>query len=241
MSHYATTDLETNSLTIGSTSVMLLAAGHGSRMRPLTDTTPKPLLKIGEHALIEHHIIKLNLLGFKHLVINTAYLGHQIQQALGNGERYGVEIKYSDESSTGALETAGGIKKSLTLIDSDPFLVINADIYTEFDFSSLLEPPLASAGRLVMVPNPQHNISGDFGIDTDGRFDPESKETMTYSGIALYRKQMFAELPEGKIALGPIIKQRIQQEQLEAWPFHGRWTDVGTPQRLAHLNTIIDC
>lgn len=218
-------------------SVILLAAGHGSRMRPLTNSIPKPLLKVGEHALIEHHLNRLSSLGFKHIVINTAYLGHKIQQHLGRGERYSVDITYSDESQTGALETAGGIKKSLPLLKSDPFLVINADIFTDFNFTSLLEIDANKLGRLVLVPNPEHNQSGDFGVDSDGQFDMKSGLAMTFSGIALYRKHMFTNLPEGKLALGPIFKQLIKQERLSALAYHGAWTDVGTPERLAQLNT----
>jgi len=232
------------------TSVILLAAGHGTRMRPLTDSTPKPLLKVNGKALIEHHIDKLGTLGFEHIVINTAYLGHQIQQQLGDGSAYGVRIDYSDESNTGALETAGGIKKSLNLIQSDPFIAVNADIYTDFNFSLLLEAELTTQGGVVLVPNPEHNQSGDFGIRDDNRinhpgncrfnkqleFDADSITTMTFSGIALYQKQMFDDLPEGKLALGPILKQMIADKQLTPLGYYGDWTDVGTPKRLQQLN-----
>ena len=228
-------------------SVILLAAGHGKRMSPLTNTVPKPLLKVGDHALIEHHLYKLGSLGFKNIIINTAYLGEKIQQHLGNGERYGVDIKYSDESTTGALETAGGIKKSLSLINSDPFMVINADVYTDFNFASLLDTnlvELATAekeprklGCLVLVENPKHNTLGDFKVDGAGQFDSQSTDSMTFSGIAVYRKKMFNDLPAGKLALGPIFKQLISQDKLCAMPFYGAWTDVGTPARLALLNT----
>lgn len=236
-------------------SAILLAAGHGKRMRPLTNTTPKPLLKVGDQALIEHHINRLSNLGFKHIVINTAYLGEKIRQYLGNGERYGVEIDYSDESSTGALETAGGIKKSLEQVKSDPFLVINADIYTDFNFASLLEVNFLALdsidadlgatdveprklGCLVLVENPEHNQSGDFNVNADYQFDSRSHTTMTFSGIALYRKNMFADMPEGKLALGPVFKKMICDKALCALPYFGAWTDVGTPERLAQLNAI---
>jgi MurNAc alpha-1-phosphate uridylyltransferase len=219
------------------TSVLILAAGHGTRMRPLTDNMPKPLLKVGQYSLIEQHIYRLSALGFKQIVINTAYLGHKIQQQLGNGEGYGVEISYSDESATGALETAGGIKKSLPLINSDPFLVINADIYSDFDFSSIIEIAPSKLGCLVLVPNPTHNIDGDFTLNSELEADHSS--TMTFSGIALYRKQIFNLLPEGKLALGPILKQMIADNTLVALPYHGSWTDVGTPERWAELNASI--
>ncbi|MFT6034297.1 MAG: MurNAc alpha-1-phosphate uridylyltransferase [Arenicella sp.] len=215
------------------TSVLILAAGHGTRMRPLTDNTPKPLLKVGKHSLIEQHIYKLSAFGFKHIVINTAYLGHKIQQRLGNGKRYAVTISYSDESATGALETAGGIKQSLPLINSDPFLVINADIYTDFDFSSMLEITSDKLGCLLLVPNPSHNPDGDFNVDKP------IESTMTFSGIALYRKKIFNLLPEGKLALGPILKRMVDDDMLVARPYYGSWTDVGTPERLRELNSTI--
>ena len=229
------------------TSVILLAAGHGTRMRPLTDKLPKPLLKVGDRSLIEHHIDKLSALGFKQIVINTAYLGEKIQQQLGNGERYGLTIRYSDESNTGALETAGGIKNSLPLIDSDPFLVVNADIYSDFDFSSLFEIKSDSLGCIVLVPNPPHNPTGDFIINGQSIKDqsinhqgePEGNSTMTFSGIALYRKAMFSALPQGKLALGPILKRMIGSDKLVALPYYGRWVDVGTPERLSELNSSL--
>ncbi len=219
-------------------SVLLLAAGHGKRMRPLTDTVPKPLLKVGNYALIEHHVINLQHLGFRHLVINTAYLGEQIQHHLGTGEQFGVRIDYSDESQTGALETAGGIKKSLALLQSDSFIVINSDIYTDFDFSSLLKSNTTDLGRVVLVPNPSHNRSGDFVTDAEGNFNQQGDSTMTFSGIARYRKEMFASMPEGKLALGPILQKMCQQGTLSAVPYYGEWTDVGTPERLAQLNSL---
>lgn len=219
-----------------STCVVLLAAGHGKRMRPLTDTLPKPLLKVGSRALIEHHIDRLQSLGFRELIINTAYLGEKIKQHLGTGRRYGVNIKFSDESETGALETAGGIKKSLPLISSEWFLVVNSDIYTDFDFTSLLGLHSPQQGCLVMVRNPNHNPCGDFTLNDQGQFDLNGSATMTFAGIGLYRKEMFSELPEGKLALGPILREKIQNLEVDAVPYFGEWTDVGTPERLAELN-----
>ncbi len=211
-------------------------------MRPLTDNTPKPLLKVGRHALIEHHLHRLAERGFQHIVINTAYLGTQIHRELGDGQRYGLEIQYSDESDTGALETAGGIKNSLNLLRSESFIAINADIYTDFDFASLLGLDAKGLGYLVMVENPEHNPNGDFGLDHDGNFVvglSSAQKSMTYSGIAHYQKEMFRQLPEGKLALGPILKTLIKHRQLKAIPFLGNWTDVGTPQRLAQLNSAL--
>lgn len=211
-------------------------------MRPLTNNTPKPLLKIGEHALIEHHLYRLAEQGFKHIVINTAYLGTQIHRALGDGQRYGLEIQYSDESDTGALETAGGIKKSLKLLRGESFISINADIYTDFDFASLVNLETQNLGYLVLVENPEHNPMGDFGLDKKGSFADDLSSTekrMTYSGIANYQKELFRQLPEGKLALGPILKTLIQQKRLSALLFKGSWTDVGTPGRLAQLNKAL--
>jgi len=208
-------------------------------MRPLTDSMPKPLLKVGKYALIEHHLYRLRDLGFKHVVINTAYLGSQIHQALGNGLRYGLEIEYSDESDTGALETAGGIKKSLDLLRSESFIAINADIFTDFDFTNLIHLETRGLGYLVLVENPDHNPNGDFNLDQHGNFnttETQQAQRMTYSGIARYQKNLFRQLPEGKLALGPILKRLINQKELSAILHTGRWTDVGTPERLEKLN-----
>lgn len=210
------------------TTVVLLAAGHGTRMQPLTNNTPKPLLKVGQYSLIEHHLLALTNLGFKNIVINTAYLGHKIQSHLGNGEQFNLHINYSDESDTGALETAGGLKKALPLIKSNSFLSINADVWTDFDFTKMLAP-LNKKGRIALVPNPTHNPKGDFILDG-------SQNSLTYSGIAFYRKELFSEMPDGKQALGPILKKMITQDQLETIELKAQWTDVGTPERLADLN-----
>ena len=217
--------------TTQNTTVILLAAGHGKRMQPLTNTTPKPLLKVGEYSLIEHHLRAIAKSGFKEVVINTAYLGHQIQAKIGNGEQFGLHINYSDESSTGALETAGGIKKALPLIKSNAFLSINADVWTDFDFTKMLTP-LNKKGRIALVPNPSHNLKGDFVLDG-------SEQSLTFSGIALYCKELFTEIPDGKQALGPILKKMVAHNELETIALNAEWTDVGTPERLSELNKKI--
>jgi len=227
---------------------VLLAAGHGTRMLPLTANTPKPLLKVGNLSLIEHHITRLYKLGFRHIVINIAYLGEQIKQRIGDGDRYGVTIDYSDEQDTGALETAGGLKQAITLINSDPFIVINADIWTDFDFTTLLTPFPAThqvtqthLGRLVMVKNPEHNPEGDFALNSSGELSLESNSNhhkMTYSGIALYQKALFEQLPAGKKALGPVFKNLIKKQKLVGMEYQGAWLDIGTPERLAALNKV---
>ncbi|RBP50915.1 N-acetylmuramate alpha-1-phosphate uridylyltransferase MurU [Arenicella xantha] len=220
------------------TTVVLLAAGRGARMRPLTDTTPKPLLTVGPRTLIEHHLSKLASLGFKNVVINTAHLAEQFPAKLGDGAQYGLSIQYSDESQFGALETAGGLQHAVPLIHSDPFLVINSDIWTDFDFTVLLRP-LGVLGRLVMVNNPAHNQRGDFVLKQDGYLDvmPEHTTTgLTFSGIALYHKAMFAPLPHGKQALAPLLRNCMKTQQLEGIQHTGKWVDVGTPERLEQLN-----
>lgn len=231
------------------TTVVLLAAGHGKRMLPLTKYTPKPLLKVGKLTLIEHHLTRLAHFGFRKVVINIAYLSDQITQTLGSGERYGLSITYSDESSCGALETAGGLKQALPLIDSDPFLVINADIWTDFDFRSVLAPVIGQ-GRLVMVKNPAHNPDGDFCIHRSGQLinkaplapsrqsecPAPNHESRTFSGIAVYRKTIFDDLSPGVQALAPLFRCLISDRQLEGSAYDGEWADVGTPERLEELN-----
>ena len=220
--------------------VVLLAAGQGKRMRPLTENTPKPLLKVGQYSLVEHHLFRLAKQGFKNIVINLDYLGHKIQQQLGNGNNYDLNIHYSDESVTGALETAGGLKKALPLINSDPFLVVNADIWTDYPFNRFLMPLKNSAARLLMVNNPEHNASGDFSFQKDNslltKAASTSLKTYTYSGIGLYKKSVFTNLPEGKLALGPVLYQLISTQQLEGELYQGQWSDIGTPERLAKIN-----
>jgi len=217
------------------TSVVILSAGHGTRMLPLTKDTPKPLLKVGEKSLIEHHLTKLNELGFTQVVINIAYLGNKIRSTLGNGEKYGLSIQYSDEAETGALETAGGLKAALPLIKSDPFLVINADIWTDFNFTQILSP-LETQARLVMVNNPEHNLTGDFALTETGLLNNSAKNRCTFSGIGLYQKSLFRGLSEGKCALAPIFKALIEQGNIEGIKYKGLWKDIGTPERLNDIN-----
>ena len=224
----------------GETTVLLLAAGRGKRMRALTESVPKPLLKVGQHSLIEHHLNRLAAMEFKQIVINLAYWGNQIRDTLGNGERFGLEIKYSDESQSGALETAGGILYALEKIDSDPFIVINADIWTDFEFDQLPYPEKEAC--LVMVDNPSHNIAGDYSLLENGTLSvtrETNRPSLTFSGIAVYRKAFFAGLEQGKHPLAPIFSQKIKKGQLQAIRHAGKWTDVGTPERLAELNSYL--
>ena len=225
------------------TTVVILSAGHGTRMLPLTKSTPKPLLKVGEFSLIEHHLKRLKQQGFSNIVINIAYLGEQIQSELGDGNQYGLNINYSDEANTGALETAGGLKAALPLIKSDPFIVINADIWTDFNFSQLLEKTISKSARLVMTNNPEHNPDGDFGItgfnnstnEIIGLLNNNPENRFTYSGIGLYTKRVFEKINEGKEALGPILRSLSDLQKVEAIVYNGDWKDIGTPQRLEEV------
>ncbi len=219
---------------IANTTVVLLAAGHGKRMLPLTKSTPKPLLTVGQHSLIEHHLKRISAQGFKHVVINIAHLAEQFPTALGDGQQYGLRIDYSDESQTGALETAGGLKNALTLIKSDPFITINADIWTDYDFSNLIKQPPQLA-KLVMVDNPEHNPEGDFGLSDTGLLNNTANEKLTFSGIAIYHKTVFEKLEHGKQALAPIFHRLIDENALQGTKLMGEWQDIGTPERLEEL------
>jgi MurNAc alpha-1-phosphate uridylyltransferase len=222
---------------------MILAAGRGERMRPLTDHTPKPLLQVGGKPLIVWHIERLRAAGFTHIVINHAHLGQQIEDALGNGAALGVSIEYSREVS--ALETAGGIATALPLIDAEVFTVVNGDIYCEYDFSRLAEPMARLAAghdqaHLVLVDNPPQHPNGDFVLD-DGRVTNSPlaahRSPLTFSGIGVYHRALFDRTPTGeKAPLAPLLRQAIDAGRISGEHFGGRWVDVGTPARLAALD-----
>lgn len=212
---------------------MILAAGRGERMRPLTDHTPKPLLKIAGKSLIEYHLEALQRAGIVDVVINHAWLGQQIEDSLGDGQRYGVNIQYSREGT--ALETAGGIIRALPLLGSEPFIVVNGDIYTDFDFSQLAITDMDLA-HIVLVDNPEHHPGGDFVL-RDGRVYSEGEEAkLTFSGIAVYQPALFAELADGVMPLAPLLRKSMQAGKVSGEYFAGRWRDIGTPQRLQELN-----
>ena len=224
---------------------MILAAGRGERMRPLTDRTPKPLLAVGGKPLIVWHIERLRAAGFTHIVINHAHLGQQIEAALGDGAELRVSIEYSREVS--ALETAGGIATALSLIESDVFPVVNGDIYCEYDFSSLAEPLARLAAghdraHLVLVDNPPHHPQGDFVLDAgrvknaDVPLTPHPSR-LTFSGIGVYHRALFAHTPAGeKAPLAPLLRLAIDAGRISGEHFGGRWVDVGTPERLQQLD-----
>lgn len=217
---------------------MILAAGRGERMRPLTDHVPKPLLEAGGKPLIVWHIEKLAQAGYRELVINHAHLGAQIESALGNGERFGVSIRYSPEAE--ALETAGGIANALNLLGTAPFLVVNGDVFVDYDFSGLqnriLETDLA---WLVMVDNPLHHPQGDFVLTGD-RISEQQGPRLTFSGIGVYRPQLFESVARGsKARLAPLLRLAMASGKVGGEYHAGQWMDIGTPERLAELDRIL--
>ncbi|MBN8759204.1 MAG: mannose-1-phosphate guanylyltransferase [Thiobacillus sp. 65-69] len=224
---------------------MILAAGRGERMRPLTDRTPKPLLAVGGKPLIVWHIERLRDAGYTHIVINHAHLGQQIEAALGTGAALGVTIDYSREAS--ALETAGGIATALPLIPSEVFPVVNGDIYCEFDFARLAGARARLAAghdhaHLVLVGNPPHHPQGDFVLERDRVTNGDMPLTphparLTFSGIGVYHRDLFAATPAGeKAPLAPLLRLAIDAGRVSGEHFAGRWVDVGTPERLHTLD-----
>jgi len=213
---------------------MILAAGRGERMRPLTDTTPKPLLKVNNKALIEYTVEALVKAGITDIVINLAYLGVQIESYLGDGSRYQASIQYSHEGETG-LETAGGIKKSLPLLGDEPFLVINADIYCNFPLENLLTQKIDLA-HLILVNNPAHNPTGDFAISKNHSLNNIDSLKHTFSGIGLYHPKLFANINAGKSALAPLLISAMKNQQITGELYSGLWRDIGTVERLNTLN-----
>lgn len=215
---------------------MILAAGRGERMRPLTDTTPKPLLRIGGQTMIERHVHALARAGFTDLVINYAHLGEQIEKALGDGDAYGVEIAYSPETG-GALETGGGIFNALPLLGSEPFLVVNSDIWTDYPFEQLPDRPEALA-HLVMVDNPGQHPQGDFSLSMR-QLSSKGPAMLTFSGIGVYRPELFSGCTAGAFPLAPLLRQAMEAGQASGEHYRGRWFDIGTPERLDAVNRVV--
>jgi MurNAc alpha-1-phosphate uridylyltransferase len=212
---------------------MILAAGRGERLRPLTDTTPKPLLRVGGQPLIEHHVISLARAGITRIVINLAWLGSQIREYLGDGERYGVAIAYSDETPR-ALETAGGIFRALPHLEPGPFAVVNGDIFTDFPFATLGLDSRVDA-HLVLVSNPPQHPQGDFGLE-QGLTIPDAARRYTFSGIAMYRCAFFAGCTDGVFPLKPLLLRSMEARRCSGQLYTGAWEDVGTAERLQALN-----
>ena len=211
---------------------MILAAGRGERMRPRTDTTPKPLLPVAGRPMIEYTIEALAKAGFVDLVINIAHLGEQIRHHLGDGDHFGVRIEYSDEKER-ALETAGGIKQALGLLGDDPFLVVNGDIATDFQFSRLLDRSVDLA-HLVLIANPSHHPEGDFALNGE-RLTLTDQPRYTFSGIGLYRAELFAHCAPGPNRLAPLLRTAIGEARVSGELHPGFWLDIGTQQRLEEL------
>lgn len=212
---------------------MILAAGRGERMRPLTDRVPKPLLEAAGRPLVEYQIEALREAGITELIINHAHLGEQLVDRLGSGRRYGVRILYSPEPE-GALDTGGGIKQALPLLGGAAFLVVNADIWTDYPYGTLCHEP-AGLAHLVLVDNPAHHPGGDFRLE-DGKVKTEGDPKLTFSGIGVYRPQLFAGTASGAFPLAPLLRRAMQAGQVSGEHYRGQWMDIGTPQRLAELD-----
>lgn len=227
---------------------MILAAGRGERMRPLTDTVPKPLLKVGREPLIGWHLRRLREAGITEIVINHAWLGAQIEAALGDGSAYGVSLAYSAEGERG-LETAGGIATALPLLGTSPFLVINGDVLTDLDFAlaAARAAGMCGAGRLAhvwLVSNPEHNPDGDFSLLDNGAVASASQEgrRMTFSGVGIYDPVLFRDTPAGRPAkLAPLLRAAMDRGLVGGEAHAGLWLDVGTAERLAEADRLAQC
>ena len=215
---------------------MILAAGKGERMRPLTLTTPKPLISVAGVPLIEYHLRALARAGFKEVVINHAWLGEKIEAHLGTGEQFGLNIQYSVESQP--LETGGGIYQALKYLGDAPFVLVNGDIWTDYDFSALRKP-LTGLAHLVLMDNPEHHVEGDFSLQQEQVTLPQAVNSLTYSGIAVLHPQLFADCVGGAFRLAPLLRQAIAQGQVSGEHFAGHWIDVGTQERLAAAEALL--
>jgi MurNAc alpha-1-phosphate uridylyltransferase len=214
---------------------MILAAGRGERMRPLTLTRPKPLLEVGGRALIEHHLAALAAAGFGSVVINLSWLGEQIRAHLGDGSKFGVSIEYSEEGPE-PLETGGGILRALPILAPGPFLVVNGDIWSDYPYTHLRARLAAGdLAHLVLVPNPAHHAAGDFLL-RNGRVLEEPGERLTFSGLGVYRPELFAGCADGAFRLAPLLRAAARADRVTAERYDGEWHDIGTPERLAALN-----
>ena len=220
---------------------MILAAGRGERMRPLTDSLPKPLLKVAGKMLIEYHLEKLKAAKITDVVINHAWLGSKIEQALGDGSRYGLSIQYSAEDE--ALETAGGIINALPLLKNanngdEAFIVINGDVFCDYDISKL-PASLSGLAHLVLVNNPEHNPEGDFVLTSSDTVEQTGNNKLTFSGIGVYHPGLFKDYPYGKLALAPVLRKAMEQKQVAGEFYQGNWQDIGTPERLSELDLYL--
>lgn len=214
---------------------MVLAAGFGERMRPLTLTNPKPLLAVGGRALIDWHLIALARAGVRDVVINLSWLGEQIRAHVGDGSRFDLRVVYSEEGAV-PLEAGGGIFKALPLLGDEPFLVVNGDVWTDFDFSRLRPLPADCDAQLVMVPNPPQHPRGDFFLRDSQVVLEETAHRRTYAGMGVYRPVLFAGCAAGRFPLLPLLQRAAAAGRLAAQRYDGLWFDIGTPQRLQELD-----
>ena len=212
---------------------MILAAGRGERLRPMTDHTPKPLIAVRGKPLIEWHIEKLVHAGVRDIVVNLSWRGEQIRSALQEGQRWDIRIQYSEEGPV-PLETGGGIFRALPMLGEQPFLLVNGDVFTKLDYAQLALPA-ASLAHLVLVPNPAHHLQGDFGLVT-GHVVDGVEPRLTYSGIGVYDPKLFDGCREGRFPLAPLLRKAMATRQLSGQLYEGLWTDVGTTERLVALN-----
>ena len=213
---------------------MVLAAGRGERLRPITDTLPKPLVPIAGKPLIAYHLEALARARIREVVINLSWLGEKIRTALGDGGRYGVSIAYSEEGPT-PLETGGGIHRALALLGAEPFLVVNSDVWTDMDFSRVPTLDDGADAHLMLAPNPAHHPRGDFGLEGDFVVAGEA-ERFTYTGIGMFRPQLFDGCAPGKFPLLPLLRRAIAARRLRGEVYRGEWLDIGSPDRLAQLD-----
>lgn len=216
---------------------MILAAGRGERLRPLTDRTPKPLIEVGGKALIVHHLEHLARAGFDEIVINLAWLGDKVEKALGDGSGFGLSIVYSHEPP-GALDTAGGIIQALPRLGDEPFVLISADVYCDYPLGRLRNHQHRGLGHLVLVENPAHHLQGDFAVDHQARL-VRATPAFTYSGIACLHPELFRGYRPGRRALRPVFEHAIDRGQLSGEVHHGLWSDVGTADRLEAIRLQI--
>lgn len=212
--------------------VMILAAGRGERLRPITDSLPKALVEVRNRSLLERHLDRLAAAGFSNVVINLGWLGDAIMERVGSGARYGLTVAYSPEGDD-VLETGGGIHRALPLLGEQPFLVVNADVYTDMPFPRRIADD--ADAHLVLVPRPPHRRSGDFGID-DGRVRNDAAPEYTFSGVAVYRPGLFDGLEPGRFPLAPLLRAAANRGRVTGEVYRGMWEDVGTPARLDALN-----
>ena len=211
---------------------MILAAGRGERLRPLTDSLPKPLLDAGGQPLITRHLQRLAQAGFREVVINLSHLGDMIHDALGDGSNWGLNIHYSQEPEE-ALDSGGGIRQALPLLGDAPFAIVNGDLYTQYPFSRLRAVKCDYA-HLVLVPNPAHHQDGDFGLQ-GGRMDPDGRPRYTFSGISVYHPRFFESTSPGRFSVVPLLIAAAREQKVTAELYRGDWHDIGTPERLKSL------